>query len=309
MTFENVLAQDPWITHVEPWTSAPASFGSTRTDVWGMPASDPLYSYRLIEGGWVAPANPPAAVLTSNLAEEIDAQVGDWRELDVGAKRQVVQIVGIVNDSSTYLGNSATGKVFMQTEDVNRLRALGRQADIFAFKLTASDPASVDRALADIEERTREYGPVTYSSYSDQQSSRQAIGILTLMLNAMVVVVAVVGISGIANTLLISIAERRREFGVMRAIGAGTRHILLVLISEGIMLAILGLIAGTIAGYPLALILVDVTSAELFELTFYFSPLSIVLTFAVALLTVAAVSAAPGLIAARIRPIQVLRYE
>jgi putative ABC transport system permease protein len=189
------------------------------------------------------------------------------------------------------------------------LRALGRQADIFAFKLTASDPASVDRALADIEERTREYGPVTYSSYSDQQSSRQAIGILTLMLNAMVVVVAVVGISGIANTLLISIAERRREFGVMRAIGAGTRHILLVLISEGIMLAILGLIAGTIAGYPLALILVDVTSAELFELTFYFSPLSIVLTFAVALLTVAAVSAAPGLIAARIRPIQVLRYE
>jgi len=307
--FASELAQDPWITHVEPWTSASGAFGSTRTDIWGMPPNGGLYSHQLVDGTWIVPSNPPAAVLTSNLADAIGAEVGQWRDLDIGAKRETVQIVGIVNDSSTYLGNSATGKVFMDVKDVNRLRSLGRRADIFAYKLTASDPESVDRALAAIEDRTREHGPVTYSAYSDQESSRQAIGILTLMLNAMVVVVAVVGISGIANTLLISIAERRREFGVMRAIGAGTRHIVLVLVSEGVMLAILGLIAGTIAGYPLARLLVDVTSAELFELTFYMSPLSIVATFVVALLTVAAVSAAPGLIAARIRPIQVLRYE
>ncbi|HYI15223.1 MAG TPA: FtsX-like permease family protein [Thermomicrobiales bacterium] len=307
--FAAELEQDPWITHVEPWTSASGAFGSTRTDIWGMPADDPLYSYRLVEGSWVTRANPPSAVLTSNLADEIDAHVGQWRELDVGATRETVQIVGIVNDSSTYLGNSATGKVFMHVDDVNRLRSLGRQADVFAYKLTSSDPESVDRALAAIEERTRAYGPVTYSSYSDQQSSRQAIGILTVMLNAMVIVVAVVGVSGIANTLLISIAERRREFGVLRAIGAGTRHVMLVLVSEGVMLAGMGLVAGTLAGYPLARLLVNVTSAELFELTFHLSPGSIVMTFVVALLTVAAVSALPGLIAARIRPIQVLRYE
>ncbi|HEX5166357.1 MAG TPA: FtsX-like permease family protein [Thermomicrobiales bacterium] len=309
LDFASVLAEDPWITEVEPWTSASGAIGSTRTDIWGMPADDPLYSYRLLEGTWVRQSNPPSAVLTSNLAAAIGARVGDWRELDVGQKRETVQIVGIVNDSSTYLGNAATGKLFMRVEDVNRLHSLGQQADVFAYKLTASDPDSVDTALAEIEERTRAYGPVTYSSYSDQQSSRQAIGILTLMLNAMVVVVAVVGVSGIANTLLISIAERRREFGVMRAIGAGTRQIVTVLVSEGLMLALLGLIIGTIAGYPLARLLVDITSAELFDLTFYLSPASIVMTFVVALLTVAAVSALPGLVAARIRPIQVLRYE
>lgn len=309
LDFTSVLEQNPWITRVEPWTSATGAFGATRTDIWGMPSEDPLYNYRLIEGTWVTASNPPGVVLTSNLAAKIGARVGERRELDVGAKRETVRIVGIVNDSSTYLGNSATGKVFMSIDDVNRLRSLGRQADIFAFRLTDSDPESVNRALAEIEERTRAYGPVTYSSYSDQQSSRQAIGILTLMLNAMVIVVAIVGIAGIANTLLINIAERRREFGVLRAIGAGTRHILIVLVSEGVMLALLGLIAGTLAGYPLALLMVDVTSAQLFELTFYLSPASILLTFVVALLAVAAVSALPGLIAARIRPIQVLRYE
>ncbi len=307
--FAAVLEQEPWITQVEPWTSASGAIGSTRTDIWGMPIRDPLYSYRLVEGTWVTQTNPPSAVITTNLAREIDAHVGDWHELDVGSKRETIQIVGIVDDSSTYLGNSATGKVFMPVEDVNRLRSLGQQADVFAYTLTSSDPAKVDLALAAIEERTREFGPVTYSSYSDQQSSRQAISVLTLMLNAMVVVVAVVGVAGIANTLLISIAERRREFGVLRAIGAGTRHVLIVLISEGVMLALLGLVAGTIAGYPLARLLVDLTSAELFELTFHLSPISIVLTFVFALVTVAAISALPGLIAARIRPIQVLRYE
>ncbi|MEX2315096.1 MAG: FtsX-like permease family protein, partial [Thermomicrobiales bacterium] len=307
--FASVLEQDPWITHVEAWTSASGAIGSTRTDIWGMPTDDPLYSYRLVEGSWVTRSNPPSAVLTTNLAGSIDAEVGDWRELDIGVSRETVQIVGIVDDSSTYLGNAATGKVFMHIDDVNRLRSLGRQADLFAYQLTASDPESVDRALAAIEERTREYGPVTYSSYSDQQSSRQAIGVLTLMLNVMVIVVAVVGVSGIANTLLISIAERRREFGVLRAIGAGTRHIVVVLVSEGVMLALLGLIAGTLVGYPLARVLVNVTSAELFELSFHLSPVSVAATFVVALLTVAAVSAVPGLVASRIRPIQVLRYE
>jgi putative ABC transport system permease protein len=129
------------------------------------------------------------------------------------------------------------------------------------------------------------------------------------MLNAMVIVVGVVGMAGIANTLLISIAERRREFGVLRAIGGGTRHALAVLVSEGLTLALLGLLVGVAAGYPLARLMVDLTSAQLFALRFQLSLASLATTFAVALLAAAAVSAIPGLLAARIQPIQALRYE
>lgn len=309
LDYATALSRDPAVTHVEPWTSASGAFGAVRTDIWGMPERDPLYGYRLVDGTWFSQSNPPGAVVTSNLAATLGVRVGDERELDIGDTRELVRIVGIVDDSSTYLGNTATGKVFMRIADVNRLRGLGQQADIFALTLTSSEPDDVDSALAAIEERSREYGPVTYSTYSDQRSSREAIGVLTMMLNVMVVVVAVVGIAGIANTLLISIAERRREFGVLRSLGAGTRSILTVLISEGVMLATIGLIAGTIAGYPLARLLVSVTSAELFELTFHLSPASVAATFAVALLATASISAIPGLIAARIRPIHVLRYE
>jgi putative ABC transport system permease protein len=309
LSYASVLERDPWITHAEPWTSARGAFGSTRTDIWGMREHDTLYSYRLTDGRWFTRSNPPSAVITSNLAASLDTQVGDVRTLDVGQHRETVTIVGIVDDSSTYLGNTATGKVFMHIADVNRIRRLGQQAEIFAFTLTTNDPATVDIALEAIEERAKAYGPVTYSAYADQQASSQAIGVLTRMLSAMVIVVAVVGIAGIANTLLINISERRREFGVLRSLGAGTRHMLLVLVSEGVIIALLGLIAGTLVGYPLAHLFVRLTSAELFELTFYLSPWSIVATFAIALLAVAAVSSLPGFIASRIHPIQVLRYE
>jgi putative ABC transport system permease protein len=307
--FAAVLQREPSVTQAEPWTSATGAIGSVRTDIWGMPEHDPLYSFRLVHGRWVHQSNPPSVVLTTNLADAIDARVGDALPLDVGAARETVRVSGIVDDSSTYLGNTSTGKVFMTVGDVNRLRGLGRQAEIFALTLTSSDPADVDAAMAALEERTREHGPVTYSTYADQRSSRKAIGVLTLMLNAMVIVVAVVGIAGIANTLLISIAERRRELGVLRALGAGSRQMVLVLVSEGVMLAIIGLIAGTAAGYPLARLLVRLTSAQLFELRFHLSPVAVAATFVVAILAVAAVSTVPGIVASRIRPIHVLRYE
>ncbi|MCO5175439.1 MAG: ABC transporter permease [Thermomicrobiales bacterium] len=308
-TFATELERDPWVVQAEAWTSATGAIGSTRTDIWGMPADNPLYSYRLVEGSWVSASNPPSIALSSNLAARIDARVGDTLLLDIGQRRVTVHVTGIVDDASTYLGSTTTGKVFMQTSDLNRLIGLGRRADMFALKLTSSDPADVDLALAAIEERNRNLGPVTYAAYSDQQSASQAIGVLTLMLNAIVVVVAIVGIAGIANALLISIAERRREFGVLRAVGAGARQVVTVLVSEGVMLAALGLVVGMAVGYPLARILVSITSRELFALSFHMSIATIGMIFAVAILAVAAVSAIPGIVASRIRPIQVLRYE
>lgn len=303
------IAKNPEVTDVEAWTSATGAIGSTRTDIWGMPDEDPLYAYRLVSGEWISPGKPNNAVLSSNLAQTVHARVGQELVLDVGQRTTKIRVVGIVNDSSTYLGSTTTGKVFMTTSDVNRLVGLGTTADIFALKLRSSEPEYVNRAIESIEQRNREYGPLTLAAYADQQSARRAIDILTLMLNAMVIVVATVGLVGIANTLLINITERRREFGVLRTLGAKSLHVIAILVSEGVMLASIGLLFGVLIGYPLARVLVDITSAELFELTFHLSAWNVALTFALALLAVAAVSTFPGVIAARIRPIQVLRYE
>ena len=307
--FGQVLDQQPSVIHAEPWGNTGGSLGSVRTDVWGMPAGTQIYTPRVISGTWLRESNPVGAVLTSNLAAKINAKVGDIRTLDVGTTSTLVEVVGIVNDSSTYLGATTTGKLFLRIEDLQTIAHVQSLASLFALKLTDSQPSAVDTELRQLEEQFRQYGPQTLATYQDQASSRQAIDILTLMLNAMVVIIGVVGLAGIANTLIINLTERRREFGVLRALGATAFHLIRLVMSEALGIAAAGCLIGIAVGYPLARYFVYLTGTQLFQLDFSLSPMTILLTLAVALAATAAVSTGPGLIAARIRPIVVLRYE
>ncbi len=69
-------------------------------------------------------------------------------------------------------------------------------------------------------------------------------GIITKLLSAMSALIAVVGAIGLAGTLSINVLERRREIGVMRAIGSSSLTIAGIFIGEGLLL---GLIAWVIA--------------------------------------------------------------
>ncbi len=199
--------------------------------------------------------------------------------------------------------------MFLQLQDLQRITGAGDRASLFALKLPSSRPEAVDASLARIEQRFKSYHPVSLAMYKDQESSRRTISILTLMLNAMVVIVGAVGLAGIVNTLVINLTERRREFGILRALGASGRHMVRVVVTEALGLAALGCLIVTAVGYPLARYLVHVTGQQLFRLEFHLGPATLPLTFVVALAASAAVSLGPGLLAARLRPIQVLRYE
>ncbi len=309
INFSHVLDQQPSVTRAEPWGNTGGSLGSVRTDVWGIPADTQIYTPRVTSGTWLRESNPVGAVLTGNLARKLNARVGDVRTLDIGKTSTLIEVVGIVNDSSTYLGATTTGKLFLRIEDLQTIAGVQNQASLFALKLQSSQPHAVDQELQQLEEQFRAYGPQTLATYQDQASSRQAIDILTLMLNTMVVIIGIVGLAGIANTLIINLTERRREFGVLRALGATASHLIRLVMSEALGITGAGCVLGIAIGYPLARYLVYLTGTQLFALDFSLSPLTIIMTLVVALVATAAVSTGPGLIAARIRPIVVLRYE
>jgi putative ABC transport system permease protein len=194
-------------------------------------------------------------------------------------------------------------------EDQQRLLGRGEIASIFALRLSSTVPDDVDRILEDLESTFASYQPQTVAMYQDQEAAERVIGILTLMLNAMVAIVGLVGLAGIVNTLIINLTERRREFGILRSVGASRNQLVRLLVTEGVALAVLGYVVGLLIGYPLARYLVDLTGRQLFGLEFHFSILTVFGAAAVAIAASAAVALGPALIATRIRPIQVLRYE
>ncbi|HEU4792249.1 MAG TPA: ABC transporter permease, partial [Nitrolancea sp.] len=308
-SFAQVLDTHPDVDVAEPWDIVEASIGSVRTQILGIPSDTQIYTPRIIAGSWLGRDNPPTAVLTTNLSRKLKAQIGEIISLDSGRRSMLVQVAGVVNDESTYLGGSTIGKVFLGVDDAQRLTGRGNQASLFALKLRSSAPGDVDRNLAQIEHRFQELHPVTLSTHMDQESSRRAISILTVMLDAMILIIGIVGLAGIVNTLLINLAERRREFGVLRALGATSRHMMRLVMTEALGLALVGCAIGVVVGYPLARYLVQITGEQLFRLEFHLGPMTVLSTLIVALAAAAAVSTGPGLMATRIRPIQVLRYE
>jgi putative ABC transport system permease protein len=122
---------------------------------------------------------------------------------------------------------------------------------------------------------------------------------------------------GIANTMLMSVLERTREVGVMKAVGAGNGHVQMIFLVEGALIGLsggcLGLLLGRIAAIPgdswvRSMVARDL-KFDLKESLFVFPPwlMITVVAFAAVVTTLAAVY--PARRAARVNPVTALRHE
>lgn len=130
-------------------------------------------------------------------------------------------------------------------------------------------------------------------------------GYLKLLLIAIAAVSLLVGSIGIMNMMLTSVAERTREIGVRKAIGARERMIIIQFLSESVMISFIGSMAGLILGIGL--------SQGIGRLILnYDVPVSIwpvVLSMTVAIVVGLASGVVPAIKAAKLNPIDSLRYE
>lgn len=103
----------------------------------------------------------------------------------------------------------------------------------------------------------------------------QTVGVAERALQAMSWLVLAVGLAGLMATMLAGLSERRREMAILRALGAGPRHILALLLLEGFVVSLLGSLlglllvtlfaqfgAGRLAEYGLAALPLAVDAAE-----------------------------------------------
>jgi putative ABC transport system permease protein len=131
-------------------------------------------------------------------------------------------------------------------------------------------------------------------------------------LNYMQLVVAVmIAILGIVNTLLISVSERRREIGIVRAIGGLRSQIRKLVLLEAVAVAVVGVIVGSVAGIMNTVFMSHTVSIELagYSVPFYF-PWEFVL-LSVPVVTVVSLAAGwwPARNAARMQVIEAIGYE
>ena len=140
--------------------------------------------------------------------------------------------------------------------------------------------------------------------------TRGMVGIIKASVGGLAAIALLVGGVGVMNTMYTSVLERTREIGVMKAVGAQNRHILLIFLIESSLMGLVGGIIGVVLGLLLcvgtSLVLRPFHDAEL--LVVISAPL-ILGTLLFSLLAGAIAGMLPARRASKLRPVEAFRYE
>jgi putative ABC transport system permease protein len=187
-----------------------------------------------------------------------------------------------------------------RTFDANYAQPL----NVFTFvKMQGGVTDANKRAL----ERSLAKFPNAKVADGDQFKKNQASG-LKGILNILYVLLALsvlVSVFGIVNTLVLTVFERTRELGMLRAIGMTRRQVRRMIRHESVITSLIGAVIGIILGLVLAALLI----ARVDEIAFY-APFAQLAVFVVASIIVGIVAAIfPARRASRLNPLEALQYE
>ncbi len=241
----------PEIEYVEAWFGHGASIlkegqrlkeAGIGAQLIGIPnGSDSFRPPKITEGRWLRPDDGPAIVIRQDTAEDNGIQVGDTVVLDLGELGDDEwQVVGFYQD--VFSGVGETDPIYANLEAVFQATKKQNEADQVRVRTRLQDEAYVDTVatqLKDVYETKRIDVTATETLIESRRNADSQFAIVITMLLVLAVIVAVVGGIGLMGALSISVVERTREIGVMRAIGAKTPTILGMFIMEGVLQGLL----------------------------------------------------------------------
>ncbi|MDY7041646.1 MAG: FtsX-like permease family protein [Chloroflexota bacterium] len=254
--------------------------------------------FRIVEGEGLAEARGVRGkplILGRQAAENMDKQVGETLHITGG----VFRIVGIYETGEAF----EDGGAVISLEDAQALTLQPRRVSMFYIKLR--DPNSAGRLQARVERQFSDLTLSTSSNFASQEQSLEALEAMAMMVAGLAVVIGGVVMT---NTLWMSVFERTREIGLLRAVGWRRRQVLGLVLGESLTLSLLGGLVGTGLGVA-AVLALSTSTSWLSALGGQFTPQ----IFTRAIVTVVALGlvggAYPAWRASRLPPLEALRYE
>jgi putative ABC transport system permease protein len=240
------------------------------------------------------------AVVDETYAKDHNLQLGSSFPLQTaGGKTLPLKVAGIFKPPA---GGSPFGNVTISTTSFDATNP--QPLNVYSFAsmqggVTAANTAALEQALATF--------PNAKAQTREQFKDAQSDGIKGL-LNVLYVLLAlsvVVSLFGIVNTLVLTVFERTRELGMLRAIGLTRRQVKRMIRHESVITALIGAVIGILLGLGLALLL----AARLDEVSFAVPTGQLIIFAAVSVVVGIFAAIWPARRASRLNPLEALQYE
>jgi putative ABC transport system permease protein len=208
-----------------------------------------------VRDGDIADFRSGAMLLGTKQADALGVRPGDTLTVTFPETGDVILRVAATFERDAIIG---TGYVVSLADYAANVTSALDQAVL----VKAVDGASASAVKSAVKAAVAAYPNVVVSDPTELTQGAQAdIDKMLGLVTALLLLAVVVAILGIVNTLVLSVVERTRELGLMRAVGATRRQVRVVVRRESVLMSLLGAVAGvalgTVSGLALSRSLVD----------------------------------------------------
>lgn len=209
-------------------------------DLFGVPVQGvrvdprPPGDLDVVEGRWLSDAGPRSVVVGEMLARQIGTQVGQPLEIIPG---ESYTVSGIYESPNTL----ENGAIYMRIGELREL--MGREGEVTGFNVTVKDrdPILVDELAPRIAALAPNLQVLTTAHFVESAVEMKAARAVAWLTSA---IALVIGTIGMVNTMLTAVFERTRELAVLRAIGWRKARVVRMILSESLVLSLVGALAG-----------------------------------------------------------------
>lgn len=198
-----------------------------------------------VREGSLAALGEGGVFIHTDRADDDGLVIGDTIPMGFNATGlQQVEVVGIYGEANVVQSTYVVGLDFYE----ENFGGFGTDLD-FVLAVVAAEGVSADAARAAIEGAAEAFPNVTVRDQTEYRESQEAqVDQILIIFNGLLILAVIIALFGITNTLALSVFERTREIGLLRAVGMTRRQVQRTVFWEAIMVAVIGAVLGILVG-------------------------------------------------------------